>query len=81
MRFILKTIILFIVVILLGYVFLFRKDFVRKVGVKTERVLVNILKQKAGTAKKKDVENKKRNEDITEDERRQIENIIEERGD
>ncbi len=88
MKFIIKTTIIILCVLMLGYIFYFKKDSLRRTGNRIERWVVKKIHTLSGADKEKEAESaaerlinkKKIEEDISEKDRKQLEKIIEEKG-
>ncbi len=88
MKFLLKTTIIVLCILMLGYIFYFKKDYLKKTGEKVERWVVKKIHLLSGAGKEKEAESaaerlinkKKIEEDISERDRKELERIIEEKG-
>ncbi len=88
MKFLLKTTIIVLCILMLGYIFYFKKDYLKNIGERVERWVVNKIHSLSGTGNGKEAESaaeklinkKKIEEDISERDRKQLERIIEEKG-
>jgi len=88
MKFLLKASIIILCILILGYIFYFKKDLLKKTGERVEKWMVNKIQVLSGRDKEKSVESaaeklinkKKIEEDISEKDRKELEKIIEEKG-
>lgn len=88
MRFLIKTTIIILCILMLGYIFYFKKDFLKRTGNRVEKWVVNKIQSLSGANKEKEAESaaerlinkNKIEEDISEKDRKQLEKIIEEKG-
>lgn len=88
MRFLIKTAIIIICVLALGYVFYFKRDSLKHFGERAEKWITTKIHFLSGSGKEKEAETKvkrmidkeKIEEDISEKDRKQLEKIIEEKG-
>lgn len=87
MKFLIKTAIIILCILMLGYIFYFKKDFLQKTGNRVEKWVVNKIhslsektEKKAESAAERLINKKKIEEDISEKDREKLEKIIEEKG-
>lgn len=88
MKFIIKTSIIILCILMLGYIFYFKKDFLKRTGERVEKWMGNKIQSLCGRDKGKEAESEaerlinkiKIEEDISEKDRKQLEKIIEEKG-